>query len=337
MPRRARRGGGVPRAVPERLRDRRPVPAGHAARGRARGDRRDRRGQRRPDAGARGRCAAGARHPGAQLRGGDPSRPGAGRGAEVLPADLPGVLRASLVRARRRPARLHDHRQRCRGAVRARPDLPGGRRPRPRPARRGLRGHVGAGATQRRGRARGRHGARQPLRQPDHGGPRRGPPAAGPQRQLPVQRGVRLRRRRPGGVVDRPLVGRADDGLRVRRPAGRDRAVPRRTAAVGHRRRPRPDPPGAAAAGHVRRQPARRRDPRVPHGRLRARPSRRRHRAAPQGRPLPVRARRPASGWRSTATRPTTSRSPGSSSGSTRSASPRSSSASAAASTPPTP
>ena len=43
------------------------------------------------------------------------------------------------------------------------------------------------------------------------------------------------------------------------------------------------------------------------------------------------------SGWPSTATRPTTSRSPGSSSGCTRSASPRSSSASAAASTRPTP
>ena len=123
MPRRARRGGGVPRAVPERLRDRRPVPAGHAAGGRARGDRRDRRGQRRPDAGARGRRAAGARHPGAQLRGGDPPRPGARRRAEVLPADLPRVLRAPLVRARRRPARLHDHRRRCRGAVRSRPDL----------------------------------------------------------------------------------------------------------------------------------------------------------------------------------------------------------------------
>ncbi len=228
-------------------------------------------------------------------------------------------------------------RRRCRGAVRARPDLPGGRRPRPRPARRGLRGHVGPGAAQRRGLARRCHGARQPLRQPDHGGPGRGPPAAGPQRQLPVQRGVRLRRGRAGGVDDRPLVGRADDGLRVRRPAGRDRAVPRRTAAVGHRRRPRPDPPGAVAAGHVRRQPSR----------SSGSPSSARSASSSV---LPAAtsacaARSTAtrscpttrSGSRSTATRPTTSRSPGSSSGSTRSASPRSSSASAAGSTPRTP
>ena len=56
--------------------------------------------QRRPAAGARRRRAAGARHPGAQLRGGDPPRPGPRRRAEVLPADLPRVLRAPLVRAR---------------------------------------------------------------------------------------------------------------------------------------------------------------------------------------------------------------------------------------------
>ena len=59
----------------------------------------------------------------------------------------------------------------------------------------------------------------QPLRQPDHDRPRGGPAAAGPQRQLPEQRGLRLRRRRPGRVDDRPVVGRPDDDLRVRRPA----------------------------------------------------------------------------------------------------------------------
>ena len=32
----------------------------------------------------------------------------AGRGAEIVPADLPRVLRAALVRARRRPSRLDD-------------------------------------------------------------------------------------------------------------------------------------------------------------------------------------------------------------------------------------
>ena len=48
---------------------------------------------------------------------------------------------------------------------------------------------------------------------------------------------------------------------------------------------------------------------------LRADAAHRRHRAAPPGRPVPVRARRRRSGWPWTATRPTTSRSPDSSSG----------------------
>ncbi len=60
-----------------------------------------------------------------------------------------------------------------------------------------------------------------------------------------------------GESSDRPVLGRPDDGLRVRRAARRDRAVPRRAAPHGRRRRPRPDPAGAAAAGHLRRQPAR--------------------------------------------------------------------------------
>ena len=49
--------------------------------------------------------AARARHPGPQLRRRHPPRRGPRRRAEVLPAQLPRVLRAPLVRARRRPAR----------------------------------------------------------------------------------------------------------------------------------------------------------------------------------------------------------------------------------------
>ena len=113
---------------------------------------------------------------------------------------------------------------------------------------------------------------------------------------------------------------------------------PEEARRTDRRHRPRPDPPGAAAAGHLRRQPPdlRRPRPRVPDRRLRAAAADRRHRAAPQGRPLPVRARRPGAARprllrglqhpglrpRAAAARP--------------SASPRSSSASAAASTPPT-
>ena len=78
---------------------------------------------------------------------------------------------------------------------------------------------------------------------------------AGPQRQRTLQRGLRLLRRRPGGVDHRPVLGRPDDGLRVRRPAGGERAVPRWAAPDRRRRRPRPDPPGTAAPGHPRRQP----------------------------------------------------------------------------------
>ena len=217
---------------------------------------------------------------------------------EVLPADLPGVLRAALVRARGRPARVVHHdswsRPASGRAVRARPDLRGDGPARPQAARRGLRGHVGADPAERGGGAGRRDRAREPVGQPDHGGPRGGPAAAGAQRQRPLQRGVPLRRRGPGRVDHRPVLGRPDDGLRVRRPARRERALPRGPAALGRRRRPRPDPPGAAAAGHVRRQPAdvRRARAGVPDRAVRAARADRRHRAAPQGRPLPVRARR---------------------------------------------
>ena len=73
---------------------------------------------------------------------------------------------------------------------------------------------------------------------------------------------------------------------------GGGRAVPRRGGAHGRRRRPRPDPPGAAAPGQLRRQPSRGRGGRAPGRRARAGAADRRHRAAAQGGPVPVRARR---------------------------------------------
>ena len=103
-------------------------------------------------------------------------------------------------------------------------DVPGPRRP-----RRGLRGHVGPGPAERRGRARGRDRAAQPVRQPDHRRPGRGPQAAVPLRLLALPGRLRLLRRRPGRVDDRPRLGRPDHDLRERRAAGRDRAL-RRTA-----------------------------------------------------------------------------------------------------------
>ncbi len=74
---------------------------------------------------------------------------------------------------------------------------------------------------------------------------------------------------------------------------GESERFPDGPAAHRGRRRPRPDPPGAAAPGHLRRQPPAR-TPRecFREVALHPRPADRRHRPAPQGRPLPVRPRR---------------------------------------------
>ena len=260
-----------------------------------------------------------------QLRRRHPPRRGARRRAEVLPAELPRVLRAPLVRPRRRHGRRVDRARRRDGAVRARTWC----------SRRttcpGLALHVEVCEDMwvpvppsARGRARGRHGAGQHQRQPHHGGPRRGPAAARPQRQRAVRGGVRLCGRGAGRVDDRPELGRPDDGLRVRRPARRERAVPRRAAPHRRRRRPRPAAPGAAAAGQLRRQPAYARRPPTTSARSSS-PSRRPPATSGCGarstasRSCPTTRR----GSSSTATRPTTSRSPASSSASPRSARPK--------------
>ena len=72
---------------------------------------RRRRGVGRSAAGAGGRRAAAPSAPHLQHRGRHPPRQGARRGAEVLPADLPGVLRAPADRRRRRRARCHPGRR----------------------------------------------------------------------------------------------------------------------------------------------------------------------------------------------------------------------------------
>ena len=60
---------------------------------------------------ARRRRAAAAPQPDLQLRGGRPPRPDPRRRAEVVPADLPRVLRAPPARPRRRPARRDPDRR----------------------------------------------------------------------------------------------------------------------------------------------------------------------------------------------------------------------------------
>ena len=83
---------------------------------------------------------------------------------------------------------------------------------------------------------------------------------------------------------------------------GRDRALPRRRARHRRRRRPGAPAPGAAEAGHLRRQPARAGTAGGTAG-FRRSPSastrRRRHRPAPQAGPPPLRPRRRRAAWRS--------------------------------------
>ena len=92
-------------------------------------------------------------------------------------------------RVHRAPA-LARRRRRRRGPLRARPRLHAGGRARPRGARRDLRGHVGAGPAEPRGRPRRRDGPAQPLGLPHHRRARRGPPPPRPVGELAVQRGL---------------------------------------------------------------------------------------------------------------------------------------------------
>ena len=173
----------------------------------------------------RWRRAPGVYNCGVVIHGGRSPR----RRAEVLPAHLPRVLRAAPLRPRRRPARP-DHRRRRRPASRSDPTCSSGPTDVP-----GFVLHVEvcedmwvpvppsheaalAGATV----------LHEHLRLADHRLARRGPPPARPQRLGALPRRLPLCRRRRGGELDRPVVGRHDDGLRERRPArARASASPR--------------------------------------------------------------------------------------------------------------
>ena len=294
LPRRGRGARDLPRAVAVRLRDRRPAPAGRPARAASRP--RSPRSSRPPPTCCRWsswvhRCVHGTRVLNCAVvihR---------GRVLGVAPKSYLPTYREFYERRQFAPG--DDHRGSTidrRGEVPFGPDLlfSADRRARADPPRRGLRGHVGADPAELRGGAGRRDGAGQPLRQPDHRRPRRGPAPAGPQRQRPLPRGLPLRRGRSGGVDHRPDLGRPDDGLRERRrcsprasasPTGRGARSPTSTstccARSGCGRAPSTTTDGRTRAGAG-----------VPHRRLRARPADRRPRAAPQGRPVPVRPRR---------------------------------------------
>ena len=165
--RRGRRARHLPGTDAHRLLDRGHPSAGHPARrGRGRAGR-GRRGVGGPAAGARRRPARPRPQPDPQRRRGRAPRAAARCRTQVVPADLPGVLRAPPGRAGRRPAR-HDPPGGRRGAVRAGPAVHRRGRARVRPARRDLRGHVGAGAAQRDGSAGRGDRAGEPVGQPDH-------------------------------------------------------------------------------------------------------------------------------------------------------------------------
>ena len=340
MPRRGGRGRAVPRAVPDRLLDRRPVPAGHPARGGRSRRSRAGRGERGPAAGAGRRRAAAQGQPGLQLRRGHPPRRGARGRAEVVPADLPGVLRGAAGSPRARTsAASRSTLGGERGPVRPRPDLPGGRRARPGAARRDLRGHVGAGPAERRRRAGRRHRAGQPLRLADHRRPRRGPAAARPLGERALPRGVRSTPPRARGSRrtdlswdGQTMVYECGDllGETERFPDG-----PRRTVVDVDLDRIRQERLRQGTFDDNRARRGRRRR-RLPRGRVHPRPARPATSACAARSTGSRSSPTTSSGSRWTATRPTTSRSPGSSSGCAPSASPRSSSASPAGSTPPT-
>ena len=317
VPRRRGRRRGVPRAVPERLLHRRPPPAGHPA-DRGRRTRSPRSSPASADllpvlvVGAPLMHGTRLLNCAVVIKGGRIL----GRRAEVLPAELPRVLRAPPLRARRRPAGYDDPRRRRRGAARPRPDLRRHRPARPPAPRRDLRGHVGAGAAERRGRAGRRDGAVQPVGQPDHDRPRRGPPAAGPQRQLP--RATRPTSSPPPARASRP-------------PTCRGTARPWSTSAATCSARASASPTGRAAPSSTSTSTGSGRSgcgraPTTTTGADSRRPARspfrtvefeldaadRRHRAAPQASTASRSCPTTSSGWRWTATRPTTSRSPGS-------------------------
>ena len=131
---------------------------------------------------ARGRRAAAPPQPDLQLRGRRAPRPRPRR-RRRSPTCRPTASSTSAARSRRATtSAADDPRRRRRRAVRPRPALRGRGRARARRPRRGLRGHVGPDPAERRGGARRRDRAAQPLRQPDHRRPRRGPQAAVPRR-----------------------------------------------------------------------------------------------------------------------------------------------------------
>ncbi|CAA9294540.1 MAG: NAD synthetase / Glutamine amidotransferase chain of NAD synthetase, partial [uncultured Gemmatimonadetes bacterium] len=289
-----RGGGALSRAGNFGLQLRRPVSAGRAARGGGRRHPRAGDGEHRHEPGAGRRRAAALPRPHLQLRRRHLPRPGPRHRAQVVPAQLPRVLRAPLVqRGPRRRLRPRDGRGRP-GALRQRPGVRGRERRGLRAERGGVRRRLDTHSAQQLRGASRRHDHRQPVRQQHHRGQGRVPARPVRHAERPLHLRVPVLRRRPGRIHHRPGLGRARAHLRAQRPAPRIPAVRRRGAGDHRRRRPGPPGPGAVADEHL---------PRGRGGRGRAgvaHPPRpvplpgagRRDSAAARRRPLSVRARR---------------------------------------------
>ena len=290
----------LPGAAPDRLLDRRPAPAGHAAR-RGRGRARRRSSPASADllpvlvVGA----PAAARQPDLQLRGRRSTAAGssASRRSRTCRTTASSTSAASSRPATTCAATIRVARRR--GAVRARPALRRRRRARPRRCTSRSARTCGCRcrrAPRRRWPARPCWPTCPAARSPSAG--RRTARPAGPQsRVVRCLAAYVYAAAGAGRVDDRPVLGRPDHDLRERRRCSAEtERFPDGPAALGRRRRPRPAarrsgcgraPSTTTAAPHAARTDG------VPDRRVPARPARRRPRAAAQGRALPVRAGRP--------------------------------------------
>ena len=222
--------------------------------------------------------------------------------------------------------------------VRPEPAVRRRRPPRAGRARRDLRGHVDPGHAERRGGARRRDAAAQPLGQPDHGRPGRGPQAAVPLGLLALP--GRLRLLAPPARASRPPTWRGTARRRSTRTAS---CSPRRSASRRATSARSPTSTSTCCSrsggGWGRSTTTGARTPSAPatSARSGSRSTRPTATSASCARSSATRSSPPTSpASTSTATRPTTSRSPGCSSGCGRSGTRRSSSASPAGSTRPT-
>ena len=193
--------------------------------------------------------------PDLQHRGRHPPRPGPRRRAQVVPADLPGVLRAPSDGRRATTCAARIRIGGRRRAVRARPAVRRDRRARLRAARRDLRGHVRAGPAECRGRAGRCDGAGQPVRQPDHDRPRRGPRLLARSASARCLAAYVYAAAGEGeSTTDLAWDGQTmiwENGVLL----AKSERFPEGRAALGRRRRPRTAARRAAADGHLRRQP----------------------------------------------------------------------------------